>query len=198
MVSVQERVMMASVYLKSCNANMYLMCNLPMRVNKKTPGSLFLEITYNKTTRAPYKYRGFLGGFLGAFCRTLMEGSHIILSIFTTDCHCNISLNWSFKQFHKLSKAPNWNGYENLALCRPKKLYINHTKYGDLISSEASETRIFWIFIVTGAALALGSIHLFFWKNLFYLCKLFYFYLIWWNQWNKRNSIQIVQNYDLF
>ena len=64
-------------------------------------------------------------------------------------------------------KAPNWNGYENLALCRPKKLYINH---GDLISPEASETRILWIFIVTGAVLALGSIHLSFW-NFFYLFK---------------------------
>ena len=65
-------------------------------------------------------------------------------------------------------KAPNWNGYENLALCRPKKLYINH---GDLISREASETRILWIFIVTGAVLALGSIHLSFWN--FFIFQLF-------------------------
>ena len=52
------------------------------------------------------------------------------------------------------------NGYENLALCRPKKRHINHTKRGDLISSEASETRILWIFFVTGAVMALGLIHL--------------------------------------
>ena len=43
------------------------------------------------------------GGHPGGLSAELSLTGHTF-SIFTTDYHCKISLNWSFKQFHKLLK----------------------------------------------------------------------------------------------
>ena len=140
----------------------HVMPDPSMRVNRKTTGSPFLESTYNKTTWASYNYGGFLGafynktfhgGFLGVFSRTLIDGSHVILSIFTTDCHCKISLNWSFNQFYKVLKKHKIEMVMKTLICvgqkkitsvilkmeiwYPQKL-VKQEYYGFLLSQEQS------------------------------------------------------------
>ena len=138
----------------------HVMFDLLMRVNRKTPRS-FIESTYNNTTWASYNYGGFLGAFYNkqipwgsswGLSAELSLTGHTLYSQYSlpTDCHCKISLNWSFKQFHKLLKKHQIEmvmktlpcvGQKNITsimeIWYPQKI-VRQEYYGFLLSQEQS------------------------------------------------------------